>query len=49
MTPAVQISEQRLDVEDGATMTEYAEAYVAQQQTGLDPEKLMGVFGELVQ
>lgn len=49
VTPAVQVSEQRLDVGDGASMAEYAVAYVSQQETSLDSDKLMGVFTELSQ
>ncbi len=57
VTPAVQVTEQRLDVDGDASMAQYAEAYVALQNEGadkhgaptLDPKKLMSTFAEITQ
>ena len=47
VTPKMQITEVRLEVEPNASLTMYAQAYVDAQQTGLDKQRLMGVFNEL--
>jgi DNA repair exonuclease SbcCD nuclease subunit len=47
VTPEVQKMEARLAVADGATLQQYAEAYVAQLQTDLDKGQLMATFKAL--
>ncbi len=47
VTPDMQPIETRLQVEDGATLRAYAEAYVALQRGDLEQAKLMGLFDQI--
>jgi DNA repair exonuclease SbcCD nuclease subunit len=49
VTPDVEVSEKRLDVEPHADLREYARAYAMQVPTDLDRERLLRVFEELAQ
>lgn len=47
VTPDIQTMQARLSVGEGATLKQYAEAYVAQVQTDLDKAQLLHLYEEL--
>ena len=49
VTPEIEAMQARLAVPDGATVAQYAQAYVTQFETDLNKERLMKVYGELAQ